>query len=93
MPRYIDASIMPHGELWDELSDVEKTNVLAYLLSAPTADVVERRCGKWLKLDGDWRDCDTREPLTMHQCSYCGSYFSRAPYDFCPMCGADMREL
>ena len=28
MPRYIDAEIMPHGELWEKLTDTEKINVL-----------------------------------------------------------------
>ena len=39
MPRYIDAEIMPHGELWEQLTDKEKLNVLNYLLSSPTADL------------------------------------------------------
>jgi hypothetical protein len=39
MPRYIDAEIMPHGPLWDELTDKEKANVLCYLLSRPGIDV------------------------------------------------------
>ena len=39
MPRYIDAEIMPHGELWEQLTDKEKLNVLNYLLSSPTVDL------------------------------------------------------
>ena len=39
MPRYIDAEKMPHGPLWDELTDKEKLNVLNYLLSSPSIDV------------------------------------------------------
>jgi hypothetical protein len=39
MPRYIDAEIMPHGELWEQLTDKEKLNVLNYLLSRPSVDV------------------------------------------------------
>ena len=40
MPRYIDAEKMPHGPLWDELTDKEKLNVLNYLLSSRASDVV-----------------------------------------------------
>jgi hypothetical protein len=40
MPRYIDAEPMPHGPLWDELTDKEKANVLCYLISMPGASVV-----------------------------------------------------
>ena len=40
MPRYIDAEKMPSGPLWDELTDKEKLNVLNYLLSSRTSDVV-----------------------------------------------------
>lgn len=39
MPRYIDAEIMPHGELWEQLTDKEKLNVLNYLLSSTTTDL------------------------------------------------------
>ena len=40
MPRFIDAKKMPSGPLWEELTDKEKMNVLCYLLSTPSADVV-----------------------------------------------------
>lgn len=40
MPRYIDAEKMPHGPLWDELTDKERLNVLNYLLSSSTSDVI-----------------------------------------------------
>ena len=40
MPRFIDAEKMPSGPLWDELTDKEKLNVLNYLLSSRTSDVV-----------------------------------------------------
>ena len=40
MPRYIDAEKMPSGPLWDELTDKEKLNVLHYLLSSSSSDVI-----------------------------------------------------
>ena len=39
MPRYIDAEIMPHGPLWEQLTVNEKLNVLNYLLSSPSVDI------------------------------------------------------
>ena len=40
MPRWIDAEKMPSGPLWEELTDKEKLNVLHYLLSSSSSDVV-----------------------------------------------------
>lgn len=40
MPRFIDAEKMPCGPLWDELTDKEKLNVLNYLLSSCSSDVI-----------------------------------------------------
>lgn len=40
MPRFIDAERMPSGSLWDELTDKEKLNVLHYLLSSSSSDVI-----------------------------------------------------
>ena len=40
MPRFIDAEKMPSGPLWDELTDKEKLNVLHYLLSSSSSDVI-----------------------------------------------------
>ena len=40
MPRFIDAEKMPHGGLWEELTDKEKANVLCYLISQPGTDIV-----------------------------------------------------
>ena len=41
MARFIDAEKMPSGELWDQLTDKEKLNVLHYLLSSHTSDVIK----------------------------------------------------
>ena len=60
MPRYIDAEIMPHGELWEQLTDKEKLNVLNYLLSSPTVDIVKEIfyevCGNIVHLPGMHED-------------------------------------
>ena len=72
-------------DIWD---------ILDLLEDYPTADVVERKRGKWLDdgLDGigvmgiEYR---------WQKCSECGSEFSKAPGasypNYCSMCGADMR--
>ena len=40
MPRWIDAEKMPSGPLWEELTDKEKLNVLHYLLSSSSSDII-----------------------------------------------------
>ena len=40
MPRFIDAEKMPSGHLWEQLTDAEKLNVLHYLLTSRTSDVI-----------------------------------------------------
>ena len=61
--------------------DLEKT-VTAVYESAPAADVVEVRHGRWTfdDFDGDGWD---------YQCSECGGY-SKGSYDYCYHCGAKM---
>ena len=46
--RLIDATIMPHGQFWEGLTDKEKAKVLAYLVMSPTVDAVEVVHGQWL---------------------------------------------
>ena len=66
--------------------DLEKT-VTAVYESAPAADVMKVRHGRWItkNVDGSWR-VDT--------CSVCNKdthYVRFAPeYDYCPDCGAKM---
>lgn len=71
MSRYIDAEPMPKGELWEALSDIEKANVLSYLLKAPTADVVEVRHGRWIE-DGYYD-----KPCVCSNCGEEAKYISR----------------
>ena len=49
--------------------------------SIPSADVVERKRGEWY--DRGSLSC---------RCSNCGCKANKE-YSFCPICGADMREL
>lgn len=54
----------------------------------PTADVMEVKHGKWVGIDDD--PCETFE------CDRCGfvldDWIQGALYNYCPNCGADMRE-
>ena len=70
------------GEAPCRACDVDDMKV--ELEEAPTADVRENVHGKWgYSLAGNWK------------CSVCGDepyYDSRKGLNFCPNCGADMRE-
>ena len=85
-PRYIDAN---------KLIDLA-THEGAYgyvdvhdICNAPTADVVERKRGKWIPFLEEYHD--------MFKCSNCGNITRvpfkcpSPPYYYCPTCGADMR--
>lgn len=56
----------------------EIDNIISIVINFPTADVVERKKGKWRYYDG------------MCSCSVCNSHMDDIS-PFCPMCGADMR--
>ena len=58
--------------------------------SVPSADVVERKRGKWIKIrthdGGVWKS------IACSNCKYEPWFSSAEPfYSFCPNCGADMR--
>ncbi len=83
MSRYIDADLLQedfkadHGGKRSLMIDTQ-----------PTADVRKNIRGEWKDFRGNkvdvmkWVDC---------RCSVCGNYSDRAT-DFCPNCGADMRD-
>lgn len=85
--RLIDADALKHelcirqhmlnaDSLWKALEIMD---------AQPTADVVERKKGKWIeKWNGHFK---TNVP----RCSLC-SNASPFKYNYCPTCGADMRE-
>lgn len=85
--RLIDADALKHelcirqhmlnaDSLWKTLEIMD---------AQPTADVVERKKGKWIeKWNGHFK---TNVP----RCSLC-SNASPFKYNYCPTCGADMRE-
>ncbi len=92
MSRYIDADalrekVLYHADTMNHAGNHEQAKAYNHCLcmidDMPTADVVERKRGKWI----------IREPIHMHSiCSCCGYYNAISPYyEYCPNCGADMR--
>ena len=89
--RYIDPMKLKMAIAINNMSENPKS-LEDIIDEEPDADVVEHVCGEWIKLNGDWKDVDTKKPITIHQCSRCGAYFQNAPHNFCSQCGADMRR-
>ena len=78
MPRYIDAAPYEDGRIV-----LNKEDAGVPVAEIPTADVVERKRGRW-------KDCLIADGWV--QCSSCGVVRIREPLSFfCPWCGADMR--
>ncbi len=86
MARYIDADEFVKRVIQYPRQST-KTIGLA-LADTPTADVQEVKHGNWVGIDDD--PCETFE------CDRCGfvldDWIQGALYNFCPNCGADMRE-
>ena len=86
MPRYIDAikllkefQALPccRNGYSDEY---DKARIFAMIANQPTADVVERKKGKWIK-----------RGVSLYRCSECGR-FSPSQENYCPSCGSYNRE-
>lgn len=68
--------------------------VIDFVEAIPAADVAEVRHGKWAKITG----MAPPEIHGLHCCSLCGGLalqrnLKEELSDFCPNCGADMREV
>lgn len=61
----------------------------------PSADVIERKCGKWI-IDEEYVSTSQTRGRETHvitwACSNCLRSNGRRRTNFCPNCGADMRE-
>ena len=79
--RLIDADSIeiPHFHL-----ATDRIKVIDAIDNAPT---IEPKRGRWLKTD--YVDGDDQP---MCRCSECGYLFNWTGWNFCPTCGADMRE-
>lgn len=77
------------NELFD--SDMARAviGISVYVEMMPTADVQPVKRGKW-------HECYTDSHHYSGICSACGKAsiknLNEKPYDYCPRCGADMRE-
>lgn len=61
------------------LNHIQNASVIINI-RCPSADVVERKRGEWIVKQNGFAECSVCEQY----------YFS--DYNFCPNCGADMRE-
>ena len=89
MAKYIDVEkIRPYKGFFEKVDNVPK--FYDWVESLPTADVQEVKHGRWVK--------QFDENCWWTECSECWNYPLKSAYgdeqlsDFCPYCGADMRE-
>lgn len=61
--------------------DEGKRIMMAIIDQAPT---IEPKRGEWINVSGSWSPNE--------KCSVCGEVVHEYNYNFCPYCGADMRE-
>ena len=63
-------------------------NMIRIIDQMPSADVVEAKHGKWVNPEMGYEDCSV--------CGYCLAVYDDNDFqierNFCPNCGADMRE-
>jgi len=83
--RLIDADALLINQR-EGLAGEEEIWMLEDIISAPTIDAVEVVHGEWVETEEDWR-----HQMAWWECSECGFPVSRT-YNYCPHCGADMRE-
>ncbi len=66
------------------LNQPSRYDILENIESAPSADVREN-------IHGEWVSSDIPESI-LSKCSVCGFQLGAFTFNFCPNCGADMRE-
>ena len=93
MARYIDA-----GALIKRIQDEHKFGSLMLsnmITEQPTADVVERKRGEWIKIDKYDKESNVQCSVCLEEFDYIdGVCYLCHGYElplFCPNCGADMR--
>jgi len=85
MARYIDADELM--KRWEELSPRGRKEFDQVIMTQPTANLRENVRGEWIT--------DTESALAGNVCSACGKVANNIFHktNFCPNCGADMREV
>ena len=77
-PRLIDADALLESKWWDSLKDdFDKARAKIIVQSCPTVDATPVVHGRW-NYDGS--------------CGICGVHVLSNYMNYCPNCGADMRE-
>ena len=99
MSKYINADklcedLMSRWEIADKEKEKEIQSIMADIVTPivvgqPSADVVEVKHGKWIRLPDGWDGVDEYE---RYKCSVCNQPNSWGDTPFCRWCGADMRE-
>lgn len=94
MSRYIDADKILYKDL-SEGRGVCWVTFMEWIKEIPTADVRENVRGEWIDdgIHGDWAwETDGHGVCwQIWKCSRCGSG-TKIRSNFCPSCGAEMRE-
>lgn len=86
MPRYIDADTLTVAvyDAFDGIPEIHDRGIVIsekvsrLIFAQKTADVVERKVGKWSEVGG------------VFMCSKCEKCYPYAT-DYCPKCGAEMK--
>ena len=87
---YVDDDIEEPITFQDErLLEINK-KICTRLKAIPAADVRENRRGEWVPKFNKWGDYVTT--VDGYECSVCGEFDPMKGDNFCPYCGADMRE-
>lgn len=91
MARYIDADALLERMKRDPLFTlVEKYGVSGVIEAEPTADVAEVKHGKWIYT---MEILERGGHISASKCSVCKKLiFPHSKPNYCPNCGADMRE-
>lgn len=99
MPRYYDAenvidaikSLFHYAVNNVAVIDIDEAMATVYAI--PTADVVERKVGKWVQIKAESWECSACHKENCYAYRYNDYLSGRTLQDyFCPNCGADMRE-
>lgn len=96
MPRYIDADRLAKSV--EDFPYGYRGMILQKIAEQPTSNAVEQKTGKWVEREVV-EDGKAIEEWQSAKCSVCGKYHT-TPYlyyfddfNFCPNCGANMREV
>lgn len=107
MADYIDrAEVMEWVENWHKMNryyhpyakgkNIPTAELADIMERIPSADVRENIRGHWIRKKTEvWNKDGGKADINVYAdfCSVCGSFGTRELDNFCPNCGADMREV